>query len=76
MAGIVNIMGKQEEREWMTIGEVSALTGIPVNTLYNMNAKGTAPPRYRFTKRLHYRRPEVVAWMKSHAVEPGQTART
>jgi excisionase family DNA binding protein len=48
--------------------------GIPLNTVYQMNSRGTAPRRIRVGKHIRYRRTDVDAWLESRAVGPGPAA--
>jgi predicted DNA-binding transcriptional regulator AlpA len=49
--------------EFLTVPEVSALTRIPVGTLYNYRSAGIGPPSFRRGNKLLYRRSSVLAWM-------------
>ena len=60
-----------EQLEWLEINAVSKHTHIPVNTLYNMNYRGSGPPVYRAGRWLLYKRHEVDAWIESQVVRRG-----
>lgn len=63
----------ETEADWLTIDEAAALMRMDgPAALYTMNARGTAPPRYKVGRRVLYRRHEVLEWMKGRRIEPGQ----
>jgi predicted DNA-binding transcriptional regulator AlpA len=67
-------MQTPKDSEWWTAAETAEYIRHPLSTLYVMNSQRTGPPRYRIGRKVLYRRDEVIAWMKSHRVEPDQLA--
>ncbi len=64
-------MTTSTEPDWLVIEEAADLMRLPVNTLYNLNAQGDAPPRYRVGRRVLYKRSEVNSWIENRRVESG-----
>lgn len=51
----------------MTINELSAMLGIPVNTLYAWRHRGLGPDGYRIGRHVRYRRSAVETWLANQA---------
>jgi predicted DNA-binding transcriptional regulator AlpA len=49
--------------ELMTTAQVSALTGIPAETLRYYRWKGTGPVSFKLGRAVVYERAEVITWM-------------
>jgi excisionase family DNA binding protein len=58
------LMEQQRERLW-THEEAAAYLGIPEQTLYYMNYKGTGPRSFRVGKYRRYRRQDIDAWLEA-----------
>lgn len=43
--------------------EVSAMTGVPIDTLRYWRHLGTGPRAYKVGRRVRYDRADVVAWL-------------
>ncbi|HWD04083.1 MAG TPA: helix-turn-helix domain-containing protein [Amycolatopsis sp.] len=52
----------------MTIEDVSAHLGVPVNTLYKWRGKNYGPAGRRIGKYVRYRPEDVDAWVESQGV--------
>lgn len=52
-------------RELLRIQEVSAMTGVAINTLRNWRQAGTGPASHRVGSRVVYREADVQAWLQS-----------
>jgi excisionase family DNA binding protein len=52
------------EKEWLSIDELSLLIGIPKASIYKMTSKGTIP-FVKIGKHLRFIRPEILKWIKS-----------
>lgn len=48
----------------LRIEEVSAESGIPINTLRYWRAQGTGPQSAKIGRRVMYRRADVDAWLR------------
>ena len=46
----------------LTIGELSAMLGVPVDTLYGWRHRGLGPQGYRIGRHVWYRRTVVESW--------------
>lgn len=50
--------------DYLTIGEVSALIRVPVDTLRSWRAAGTkGPPSFRLGRRVVYKASELETWI-------------
>ncbi|HEY9294161.1 MAG TPA: helix-turn-helix domain-containing protein [Microlunatus sp.] len=49
----------------LSLKELSALVGVPVNTLYRWRYQGEGPKAYRLGRHVRYRRSDVEAWLAS-----------
>jgi excisionase family DNA binding protein len=49
----------------MSLGDLSEMLGIPVNTLYGWRARGEGPTGYRVGRHVRYRRSTVEAWLET-----------
>jgi excisionase family DNA binding protein len=58
----------------MTIADLSAMLGVPVDTLYGWRHRGAGPRGYRVGRHVRYRRSSVEAWLEEQAVR-GQPPR-
>lgn len=54
-----------EEQEFMSTGEVSIMTTVPVPTLRWWRHNGTGPKSFKLgARKVVYRRSDVVAWLE------------
>ena len=51
----------------LTIAEVSAYLGIPVQTLYTWRTEGKGPKAYKVGKHLRFRLEDLNAWLDEQA---------
>ena len=51
------------EREYITVKEFAALTGLAVGTLYNWNSAGIGPVATKFGRTVRYLASDVEVWM-------------
>jgi excisionase family DNA binding protein len=51
----------------MTITDLSAMLGVPVDTLYGWRHRGEAPEGCRIGRYVRYRRAAVEAWLDTQA---------
>ena len=51
----------------MTIAELSAMLGVPIDTLYGWRHRGVGPAGYRIGRHVRYRRATVEAWLARQA---------
>jgi len=56
------------ERQYLTIKEVSVLTGLAVGTLYNMVSKRQIPHR-KLGRLVKFERYELDKWLKNRSVK-------
>lgn len=49
----------------LTISDLSAMLGVPVDTLYGWRHRGEGPQGYRIGRHVRYRRVAVEAWLAS-----------
>ena len=56
------------DRLWSS-KDTAGYLGIPLNTLYQFNYKGTGPSFYRIGKQIKYFPDEVLAWVKSKQIK-------
>lgn len=47
----------------LTIGDLAAMLGVPVDTLYGWRHRGEGPQGYRIGRHVRYRRSVVEAWL-------------
>lgn len=52
----------------MSVEDLAEYLGKPVKTIYEMNHRGTAPPRIRVGRHVRYRLADVEAWLSAHVV--------
>lgn len=52
----------------------SQLAGVPLQTVYGWNSKGTGPRYVRVGRHVRYRQSDIDAWLDSHSVEPRSAA--
>jgi predicted DNA-binding transcriptional regulator AlpA len=64
-------MSTNDSRELLTSEETADLVRLPLSTLYVFNSQGVGPPRYKVGRRILYRRSEVMAWVESRRINPG-----
>lgn len=53
----------------MSLGDLSEMLGVPVNTLYGWRVRGEGPPGYRVGRHVRYRRSAVEAWLETQTDE-------
>jgi excisionase family DNA binding protein len=51
----------------MTIGQLSEMLGVPVDTLYGWRHRGEGPRGYRIGRHVRYHREAVEAWLDTQA---------
>jgi excisionase family DNA binding protein len=51
----------------MTIRELSAMLGVPIDTLYGWRHRGVGPAGYRIGRHVRDRRATVEAWLARQA---------
>jgi excisionase family DNA binding protein len=51
----------------MTIRDLSAMLGVPIDTLYGWRHRGLGPAGYRIGRHVRYRRATVEAWLARQA---------
>jgi predicted DNA-binding transcriptional regulator AlpA len=61
--------GNDAER-FLTVKDLKARYGVPVQTIYDWNAKGVGPKYMKLGIHCRYRLADVLAWEKSRLVEP------
>jgi len=61
------IMNGTTDERLMTIGDLSEMLGIPIETLYGWRHRGEVPQGYRVGRHVRYRRSTVEAWLESQA---------
>ena len=49
--------------------ELSEFLGVPVDTLYQWNHRGTGPKAHKVGRHLRYRWQEVDAWLDAQAID-------
>ena len=67
-------MTTTDSERLMTIRELSAMLGVPIDTLYGWRHRGLGPAGYRIGRHVRYRRETVEAWLAGQADtrnEPG-----
>jgi excisionase family DNA binding protein len=47
----------------LTLAEIADYLHVPVQTLYDLRAKGRGPRGFRVGRRLHFRKAEIQAWL-------------
>lgn len=64
------------QRKILTMPEVSAMTGVPINTLRYWRHLGTGPKGFKLGRRVVYDLAAVSAWIDAQrgAGEPRETA--
>jgi excisionase family DNA binding protein len=61
------IMNGTTDERLMTIGDLSEMLGIPIETLYGWRHRGEGPQGYRVGRHVRYRRSTVEAWLEGQA---------
>lgn len=56
-------------RKMLTIKEVSAVTSLATQTLYNYRGSGVGPPSFSVRGRVRYYEDELEAWLEQEARE-------
>jgi excisionase family DNA binding protein len=60
-------MSQTPEERLMTIADLGAMRGVPVDTLYGWRHRGEGPRGYRVGRHVRYRRSSVEAWLEEQA---------
>ena len=60
-------MTTTDSERLMTIRELSAMLGVPIDTLYGWRHRGVGPAGYRIGRHVRYRRATVEAWLARQA---------
>ncbi len=50
----------------MGVEELAEYLGVPVQTIYDWRAAGTAPRAFKFGKRLKFAVSDVQSWLRAH----------
>ena len=58
---------KQSIAQYLSHDELATTLKIPPKTLYQMNWKGTGPPRYKVGRNCRYDVAEVNEWLRGRA---------
>ena len=67
-------MTTTDSERLMTIRELSAMLGVPIDTLYGWRHRGVGPAGYRIGRHVRYRRSTVESWLARQAdVRPGDS---
>jgi hypothetical protein len=66
--------GSMVEDRFFTEHEISALIGRAVQSLRNDRSSGIGLPYYKVGRSVRYRLSDVMAWMDTQRIEPGQAA--
>jgi excisionase family DNA binding protein len=61
------VMNQIADERLMTIADLSAMLGVPVDTLYGWRHRGEGPTGYRIGRHVRYRRSSVEAWLEEQA---------
>jgi len=62
-----------DDEVYLTIQEVSEMTGMSISTLRSYQQQGIGPPYYKFTpKMIKYKEHEVREWFDKHKNEDGE----
>lgn len=56
----------------LTIGELGAMLGVPVDTLYGWRHRGVGPQGYRIGRHVRYRRSVVESWLATRLDARGE----
>jgi predicted DNA-binding transcriptional regulator AlpA len=60
----------------LSLPEVSEMTGLATQTLYQLRARGEGPPSFLMVNRVKYRRSAVEQWIaEQEAAEPERLAK-
>ena len=60
-------MTTTDSERLMTIRDLSAMLGVPIDTLYGWRHRGLGPAGYRIGRHVRYRRATVEAWLARQA---------
>ena len=56
---------KDQEDEYISIDELSSITGLSKQTIYGKRSRRQLPGTYKFGRELRFNREEILEWMKS-----------
>jgi predicted DNA-binding transcriptional regulator AlpA len=56
----------------LRISDLAMREGVPENTVYAWNAKGTGPRYIRVGRHVRYRLADVIEWENARVVDVGQ----
>ena len=62
-------MPRTDHEPLMTIAELSAMLGVPVDTVYAWRHRGLGPAGYRIGRHVRFRQDAVEAWLAQQADE-------
>ena len=51
----------------LSIGQLSEYLGVPVNTIYDWNRRGTGPRRIKVGQAVRWRMSDVDAWLEDRS---------
>lgn len=54
------------EQVWLSIEDLAARTGLPVQTIYTLRQKGKAPRGTRMGRQVRFHIDDVLAWEQQH----------
>jgi len=54
----------------LTVEDLAGYLGIPKQTVYGLNSKGTGPRRVVVGRHVRYRPEDVEAWLRTREAEP------
>jgi len=58
-------------RDWLSIDDLAQLLGVPKETVYQWNRKGTGPDVTHVGRHVRYHRPAVDAWLSANTTKAG-----
>lgn len=56
--------------EWLFLSEIAAQHSIPLQTIYNLRARGEFAPAFKIGSRVRVRRSDLDEWLASKAEQP------
>ena len=59
------VQKKDQEDEYISIDELSSITGLSKQTIYGKRSRRQLPGTYKFGRELRFNREEILEWMKS-----------
>ncbi|WP_433138694.1 helix-turn-helix transcriptional regulator [Actinomadura nitritigenes] len=62
------------EEKHLTPEQLAEREGVPIETVYQWNSRGTGPRRMKIGRYVRYRLADVIAWENTQYVETGGSA--